>query len=211
MRIIRSDENQLVIREFPWIFPLVFLPMGAFMLVLGLIAVARAVQKPDFPWFGTGSGELWGALASGLLGVACGLAFAVRSEFTFDLVARQLTWTRRGPFSKTGGVVPFEQIRYAFTERNHIQRRRHLLRHAPDRRRRPLAQPVLQLRAVPVRPDPRRDQPGARSWLRRRRADGIPHPRARPRRTDPPCDRVRAERYGYDLTQAKAYVEGLKS
>jgi hypothetical protein len=43
----------------------------------------------------------------------------VRSEFTFDLLARRLTWTRRGPFSRTGGVVPFEQIRYAFTERSY--------------------------------------------------------------------------------------------
>jgi hypothetical protein len=58
MRITRSDENQLIIRDFPWIFPLVFLPVGALMLILGLIAVARAVQRPDYPWFGTGSGGL---------------------------------------------------------------------------------------------------------------------------------------------------------
>src|SRR5688572_15388038 len=117
MRITRSDNQQLVVLDFPWLIPAVFLPVGTFMLVVGLFAVSRALNKPGFAWFGAGSGGMWGALAAGFLGVGVGSAFCVRSEFTFDLAVRRLTWSRRSLFKTTGGVVPFEQIRYAFTQR----------------------------------------------------------------------------------------------
>lgn len=116
MRITRSDATQLVIVDFPWAIPALGFPIAGSMLTLAAIILRSALLRPDFPWFGTGSGDLWGALFSGLLAAAVSAAFTIRCEFAFDLVTRQLTWSRRTLLRKTGGVMPFDQITKAFTE-----------------------------------------------------------------------------------------------
>ena len=118
MRITRSDARHLVIVDCPWLIPALGFPLAAFMLTLAGTALRRAMNQPDFPWFGTGSGGLWGAGFAGLLSAAVSAAFTFRCEFAFDLAARRLTWSRRTLLRKTGGVLPFDQIDHAFTERS---------------------------------------------------------------------------------------------
>ena len=119
MRITRSDAEQLVIVDCPWIIPTLAYPTASIMLSFAALAFSRAMAKPNFPWFGTGSGGLWGSLFSGLLSGLFAIAFTYHEQYVFDLTARELAWRRRTLFKATTGLVPFDQIRYAFTQRNY--------------------------------------------------------------------------------------------
>ena len=106
MRITRSDSDRLVIVDFPWFLGLILFPTAAVMLGVTVVAAAK----------GRSASQIAGPLISALLAFGVAAAFTNRSEFDFDLVAKQLTWRRRGLFTNAGGVVPFEQIRGANVE-----------------------------------------------------------------------------------------------
>jgi hypothetical protein len=103
MRITRSDSRRLVLVDFPWIIGPIALACAAVGFGVAVVAVAQ----------GRGAGQIIGPLIGGVMFFVAGAAITKRSEFDFDLVAKQLTWRRRGIFTNAGGVVPFAQIRAA--------------------------------------------------------------------------------------------------
>ena len=106
MRITRSDSQRLVVFDFPYLIGIITFPCAAFMAGLGV----RLMWRGDF------NGDLVGASLGALLFFLGGTFATKRSEFDFDLVGRKLHWKRRGLFTNTGGVLPLDQIRHASIE-----------------------------------------------------------------------------------------------
>src|SRR5688572_318199 len=107
MRITESHPRRLVIVDFPYVIALFAFPFAAALLVMAIDAAVRRV----------GTAQTLGAFAAAVMCFLVGAGLTTRSEFVFDLVAKQLTWRRRGLFTSKGGVVPFEQIRAVIVDR----------------------------------------------------------------------------------------------
>jgi hypothetical protein len=123
MRITRSDPRNLVIVDFPYVVGLIAFPAAALMMVYAGIGLYRhagdtgstAGAVSDCGNVAVGN-EIIGPFIGALLFFFGGAVFAKRSEFNFDGDARLLTWRRRGLFTNTGGVLPFDQIRRALVQ-----------------------------------------------------------------------------------------------
>ena len=107
MRITESHDRRLVIIDFPYVIGVFAWSFAAALLVMAIDAAVRRVGTP----------QTLGAFAAAVMCFLVGAALTQRSEFVFDLVAKQLAWRRRGLFTNTGGVVPFEQIRAVIVDR----------------------------------------------------------------------------------------------
>ena len=100
MRITRSDHRNLVIVDFPYLIGVIAFPCAALMLCLAVQAIAK--HGP--------AGDIVGTIIGALMFFCGGAVFTKRSEFDFDFVSRKLTWRRRGLFTNIGGVLPLDQI-----------------------------------------------------------------------------------------------------
>lgn len=108
MRITRSDNRKLVIVDFPYLIGVIAFPVAAFLLGHGGVAVYRASFRA-----GASAVDIVAPLAGALFCFVIGAIFTKRSEFDFDFVDRKLRWKRRGLFTNTRGVIPLDQIRSA--------------------------------------------------------------------------------------------------
>jgi hypothetical protein len=105
MKVTRSDERSLIIVDFPYL-------VGAIWFIAALFAFGRAVFLFYHDKFNK---DFVGALLSALM-FSLGVYLSRRSIFNFDLVRNQLTWSRRGLFTRAGGVIPLAQIRSAVVQ-----------------------------------------------------------------------------------------------
>jgi len=100
MKIKRQDSSALVVVDFPWLLGLIFFPGAAGLLY---VAVSSAIR-------GQGIGRALGFGAGALFVALAGSLFVKRCAFEFDLVRRECTWRRRGIFGERSGTVPFDRI-----------------------------------------------------------------------------------------------------
>lgn len=103
MKITRRDNRALVIVDFPYLIGAIAFPAVVFLLYHAVAALRR----------GGRTGEVVGAGVGALLFFTGGALFTQRNRFEFDLVARRLTWSRRGLFTRACGTVPFDRLRHA--------------------------------------------------------------------------------------------------
>ena len=107
MRITRDDHRQLVIIDFPWLIGALFFPAAGLCVVRTVIELTRG---------GKNKGELIGASIGAVMAFLAGALFTKRCAFDFDLIAKQLTWRRRGLFTNARGVVPLAEVREAIVQ-----------------------------------------------------------------------------------------------
>jgi hypothetical protein len=103
VKIVRSDARSLVIVDFPYLIGAVAFPCALFLLVRAILFVAEGGPR----------GDVIGCSLGGLMFFMGGAVFTKRSAFEFDLVRRRLTWSRRGLFTRAGGTLPIDEIRSA--------------------------------------------------------------------------------------------------
>ena len=109
MRVTRDDGRRLVIVDYPlWIGAVMF-PAAAVCVVRAVTELARG-RRDKGAWIG--------ALIGAALFFLAGTLFTKRSEFAFDFVTKQLAWRRRGLFTRAAGVVPLAEVREAFVQIN---------------------------------------------------------------------------------------------
>ena len=111
MRMKQSGNDKLVVTHFPlFIGAIVLLPiaMMVYLLATGKIWTMSPASSANDQVFKI----VFAVVFSGIW-VAIFSFFVKRSHFEFDSSQRQLTWSRRGLFSKKGGVVPFDEIEKA--------------------------------------------------------------------------------------------------
>jgi hypothetical protein len=106
MIVQRSDRERLILAHFPWLFALIDLLIVGLCVWFLVKTLVDGQEQPDF--------------YAKLVGIPFILIFAAIfsyfgeiTRFDFDLVRRELTWSRRNLFRKRGGVIPFDQIQYA--------------------------------------------------------------------------------------------------
>jgi hypothetical protein len=107
MKVARSDESVLILRDFP-------LGVGAVSVILAVVPLAAMIQD-----FVRGVGWRERAVPMGLatiLALVVGAVFSKFSVFRFDRRRRVLVWRRRGLLRAEGGSVPFDAIRSAVVE-----------------------------------------------------------------------------------------------
>ena len=108
MKVKQSDAERLVIVDFPLWIGLICFPTSLFLLYGFIRYLGRGECQMD---------ETPPGLLSGfLLFFFGGALFTKRSVFDFDAVRRQLTWRRQGLLDAKGGIVPFDQIKYAVVQ-----------------------------------------------------------------------------------------------
>ena len=102
MKIKQSDSHKLVIADFPIL-------IGVFGLI-GPVCVAYglAVEHNAMPLLAMCVFVLLAVVWVLLCGVFC-----KRSQFEFDLIRQQLVWNRWGLYGHKRGIVPFDQIQCA--------------------------------------------------------------------------------------------------
>jgi len=103
MKITRRDNSTLLIVDFPYLIGAITFPVALFLLYHAVVALHHHARTK----------EVVGAGLSALLFFMAGAVFTQRNRFEFDLVARQLTWSRRSLFTRDGGALPFDQLRHA--------------------------------------------------------------------------------------------------
>jgi hypothetical protein len=106
MRITRCDHDRLTIVDFPWGIGAVCFPCAAIMLAFAVNGIVRHVP----------TGDIIGCAIATVMCFCGGVVFTKRSEFDFDFATQRLTWRRRGLFKNTRGVVPLDQIKSATVE-----------------------------------------------------------------------------------------------
>ena len=114
MRIKHSDEERLVVVHFPWMLSLLGL-----LPVLGWLYLVASGELHRSNPVGTWKDELFKVAVSLLVfgpWAALFLWITKRSTFEFDLIGRKLTWRRVGVLRKAEGQIPFEQIRCAMVD-----------------------------------------------------------------------------------------------
>jgi hypothetical protein len=197
MKITQQDQRALIIEDFPYLIGAIAFPAPLFLLYE---AIATGVR-------GGPTRDVIGGVFGALMFFFGGAIFTKRSFFEFDLVNRQLRWKRGGLFSRHHGLVPFDLIRRATVQSlgagdTPTYRVAMLTKEgeipltdayssgieAPDRIRTAINN---ILNAAPPNEMENDIQEMA---LAGREIDAI---------------RLARERYGYDLTQAKEFVEGL--
>jgi hypothetical protein len=197
MKITQQDQRALVVKDFPYLLGIVVFPMS---LYLCYVAVAAAVH-------GGRTRNIIGWGFSALLSFLCGVVFTKRNVFEFDLVQRQLHWRRRGLYSRQQGDVPFDDIRSVTVQSLNTSNSptyRVLLR--TDASEIPLTEAYSTGRethericaaineALKLNPSDAIDNQIQELAMSGRTIDAI---------------RLARTRYGYDLAEAKAFVDGL--
>ncbi len=113
MRIKRSDNERLVVVHFPLLLAVAGLAPALISLVViygtaaGRIHWAKGQPIWSSPACVVLFALLWGAVFS---------IFVRKNTFNFDLVNRQLAWTRRSIYGTKAGIMPFSQIKGAIVE-----------------------------------------------------------------------------------------------
>lgn len=108
MKITR-DNRTLTLTDFPYLIGVIAFPAAAAMAY----HAARAFHE------GHPTRDVVGATFGALFFFAAGALFTQRNRFEFDLVARQLLWSRAGLFTRATGTLPFDQVRHAVVESTH--------------------------------------------------------------------------------------------
>jgi hypothetical protein len=103
---ISRDNRALTLTDFPYLIGVIAFPAAVFMACQAAIAFHRGHPTRDVV------GATFGALFFFLAGVL----FTQRNHFEFDRAARQLHWSRRGLFTRAAGALPFDQIRHAVVQ-----------------------------------------------------------------------------------------------
>ena len=107
MKITRSDQEKLVIVDFPYGY-------GVPMLIVALAILGHFLWQ--FAHEGTKHVEWIGHIFGFALPFLGAILLLKRSVFEFDLARRQLVWSRVGIFGWKGGTVPFSQIKSAYVD-----------------------------------------------------------------------------------------------
>jgi hypothetical protein len=105
MRITR-DNRALTLTDFPYLIAVIAFPAAAALACHAAIAFHQGHPTRD----------VVGATFAALFFFAGGALFTQRSHFEFDCAARQLHWSRRGLFTRAAGTLPFDQIRHAIVQ-----------------------------------------------------------------------------------------------
>jgi len=101
MKITSSGREKLVITDFPyWIGLLTFIP-AAYLAYHTCMSYRTGVMNHR---------DLLGAGLGIALFFMAGVVFTKRTVFTFDVVRRQIRWSRNGLFMHTTGAMPFDQV-----------------------------------------------------------------------------------------------------
>ena len=111
MRIKRSDNERLVVVHFP-----LFLAVVAMLPAMLTIFVAYGTVTGMFTPLPKGQPAWTGVLFFLLFSVGWAAIFACfvkKVSYDFDLVNRQLKWSRRGLYGKKEGVMSLDDIRGA--------------------------------------------------------------------------------------------------
>jgi len=103
---ITRDNHTLTLTDFPYMIGVIAFPAAAFLVYHAV----RAFRD------GNPTRDVVGAAFGALFFFAGGVVFTQRNHFHFDLTARQLRWSRRGLFTRAGGALPFDQIRHAVVQ-----------------------------------------------------------------------------------------------
>ena len=106
MRITHSDPQRLTIVDFPYVIGLIAWPCAALMAAIAIVAALNK-RHPR---------EIVGPIAAAVMFCCGGGVFTKRSVFDFDFGAHKLTWSRRGLFTRQGAVVPLKEIHSALLE-----------------------------------------------------------------------------------------------
>jgi hypothetical protein len=196
MKITQQDQSALIIEDFPYLIGAITFPLALFGLYHAIAITVRSGL--------TRNGV--GAAISACLAFLIGAVFTKRSVFEFDLVQRQLRWKRGGLFGSSHGLVPFDQIRSATVQSlsgDAPTYRVAVLTHEGEI---PLtdaysagSEPSESIRTainkvLDAAPANEMENDIQELALGGRKIDAI---------------RLARTRYGYDLAQAKEFVEGL--
>jgi len=194
---ITRDSHFLTVTDFPYLFGIFAFPAAAFLAYHAVLAVHQAQPTRD----------VVGATFGALFFFAAGALFTQRSHFEFDRAARQLHWSRRDLFTRAAGTVPFDQIRHAVVQSLHSSGTSITTRVA------------LVLADNTVLPFTRAYSTGAAAERARTAInDFLAVPATTPDDdilqlvlAGNKVDAIRFARthYGYDLTQAKAFIDSL--
>ncbi len=104
MKITVSDREHLVVVDFPWVMGAGFVILPAGFLIQAAQAYGRTHIFDHDSRVGCGVAVLFLLVAAYI---------TRRSVFSFDLVRRELEWSRTSIFGRKAGVVPFHQIKGA--------------------------------------------------------------------------------------------------
>jgi hypothetical protein len=201
MKITRSDNRALIILDFPYLIGILGYPLAAFLFVQSVACFAGQ---------GIRSEQGWATALGTFLAFTVSTVFTKRSEFHFDFIARELRWKRRGLFTNQVGAVPFDQIRSAAIETN------------TDGEGSDTTRPVLKTASGVLGIT---DASSSNTARHRQICDAINRALGVSRDTAKEIEtqileyalagkkmeaiKLARSRYGYDLGQAKEFVEGL--
>ena len=196
MKITR-DNRSLTLTDFPYLFGVIAFPAAAFLAYHAVLAFQQA--RPTRDVLGATFGVFFFFLA--------GTLFTQRNHFEFDRAARQLHWSRRDLFTRAAGTLPFDQIRHAVVQSLHSSGTSMTTRVAlvlADNSHLPLTRAystgaaaerartaINDFLAVPATTP---DDDILQLVLAGNKVDAI---------------RLARTHYGYDLTQAKAFIDSL--
>jgi len=196
MKITR-DKHFLTLTDFPYLFGVIAFPAAAFLAYHAVVAFHRAEPTRD----------VVGATFGALFFFAAGALFTQRCHFEFDRAAQQLHWSRRDLFTRAAGTLPFDQIRHAVVQSLHSRGTSMTTRVAlvlADNSHLPLTRAystggaaerarvaINELLAVPATTP---DDDILQLVLAGNKVDAI---------------RLARTHYGYDLAQAKAFIDSL--
>ena len=105
MKLVRSDSG-IQITDFSWLWGAIGFPAG----IACLCALAGNLYQ------GVYSGQTVAVLFGASLGLGVGIILTQWSGFRFDKAQQEVAWQRRSLVRATGGVIAFEQIRFAVVQ-----------------------------------------------------------------------------------------------
>jgi hypothetical protein len=196
MKITQQDQSALIIEDFPYVIGAIAFPAALFMLYQAIATAVRGGRTRDAV----------GAAIAALMFFFGGAVFTKRNVFEFDLVHRQLRWKRGGLFSRQHGLVPFDQIRSATVQSLSGDTATYRVAVLTQEGEIPLTdaysagiEPAERIRTainnlLNAPPANEMENDIQELALAGRKIDAI---------------RLARTRYGYDLAQAKAFVDGL--
>lgn len=197
MKITQQGRRALVVEDFPYVIGAIAFPAALFLLYE---AIATGVR-------GGASRDVIGGVFGALMCFFGGAIFTKRSVFEFDLVNRQLRWKRGGLFGSRHGLVPFNLIRSA-TVQSLNSSGTHTYRVAVLTKEGEI--PLTDAYSTGVE-QPERIRTAINSVLNAAPANQIENDILEMALAGRKIDAIQLARtrYGYDLAQAKEFVEGL--
>ena len=193
---ITRNNHSLTLTDFPYLIGVIAFPAAAAMAY----HAARAFHE------GHPTRDVVGAAFGTFFFFIAGALFTQRSHFEFDSAARQLHWSRHSLFTHAAGTLPFDQIRHAVVQ-------------SSDSGNSATTRVVLVLADNSHLPFTRAYSSGSAAERARTAINEILAVPA----TTPDDDilqlvlagnkieaiRLARTHYGYDLTQAKAFIDSL--